>query len=31
VVEMAKHLLGDEWMQDYVEKANNGGIEKVLL
>jgi FAD/FMN-containing dehydrogenase/Fe-S oxidoreductase len=31
VVEMAKHLLGDDWMQDYVEKANNGGIEKVLL
>jgi FAD/FMN-containing dehydrogenase/Fe-S oxidoreductase len=31
VVEMAKHLLGDKWMQDYVEKANNGGIEKVLL
>ena len=31
VVEMAKHLLGVNWMQDYVEKANNGGIEKVLL
>lgn len=31
VVEMAKHLLGDDWMQQYVEKANNGGIEKVLL
>ena len=31
VVEMAKHLLGDDWMQKYVEKANNGGIEKVLL
>ena len=31
VVEMAKHLLGENWMQDYVEKANNGGIEKVLL
>lgn len=31
VVEMAKHILGDNWMQDYVEKANNGGIEKVLL
>lgn len=31
VVEMAKHLLGPSWMQDYVQKANNGGIEKVLL
>ena len=31
VVEMAKHLLGENWMQDYVEKANTGGIEKVLL
>jgi FAD/FMN-containing dehydrogenase/Fe-S oxidoreductase len=31
VVEMAKHLLGDNWMHDYVHKANNGGIEKVLL
>jgi len=31
VVEMAKHLLGENWMQEYVQKANNGGIEKVLL
>ncbi|HEY0563095.1 MAG TPA: DUF3683 domain-containing protein [Methylophilus sp.] len=31
VVEMAKHILGENWMQDYVEKVNNGGIEKVLL
>ena len=31
VVEMAKHLLGENWIQDYVAKANNGGIEKVLL
>jgi len=31
VVEMAKHVLGENWMQDYVQKANNGGIEKVLL
>jgi len=31
VVEMAKHVLGENWMQDYIEKANNGGIEKVLL
>ena len=31
VVEMAKHILGENWMQEYVQKANNGGIEKVLL
>jgi FAD/FMN-containing dehydrogenase/Fe-S oxidoreductase len=31
VVEMAKHILGEEWMEDYIKKANNGGIEKVLL
>ena len=31
VVEMAKHLLGENWMADYVGKANNGGIERVLL
>jgi len=31
VVEMAKHLLGDDWMQNYVADANNGGIERVLV
>ncbi len=31
VVEMAKHLLGANWMSDFVNKANNGGIERVLL
>ena len=31
VVEMAKHILGDNWMAEYVAKANNGGIERVLL
>jgi Fe-S oxidoreductase len=31
VVEMAKRLLGENWMADYVQKANNGGIERVLL
>ena len=31
VVEMAKHILGDNWMSDYVAKANSGGIERVLL
>jgi Fe-S oxidoreductase len=31
VVEMAKRLLGPDWMADYVARANRGGIERVLL
>ena len=31
VVEIARHLLGKNWMADYVAKANRGGIERVLL
>ena len=31
VVEMARHLLGETWMEDYVAKANAGGIERVLV
>ena len=31
VVEMAKHLLGENWAAQYVDRANNGGIERVLL
>jgi len=31
VVEMAKHLLGKNWMSDFVAQANQGGIERVLL
>jgi hypothetical protein len=31
VVEMAAKLLGKEWMKDYVTKANQGGIERVLV
>ncbi|MFC3108557.1 DUF3683 domain-containing protein [Undibacterium arcticum] len=31
VVEMAKHLLGPNWLPEYVAKANNGGIERVLV
>jgi Fe-S oxidoreductase len=31
VVEIAKHLLGENWMPEYVQRANNGGIERVLL
>ncbi|MEJ2174044.1 MAG: DUF3400 domain-containing protein [bacterium] len=31
VVEMARHLLGEHWLKDFVSKANAGGIERVLL
>ena len=31
VVEMARHLLGENWLVDYVERANHGGIERVLV
>ena len=31
VVEMARHILGEGWMKDFVEKARHGGIERVLL
>ncbi len=31
VVEMAKRLLGPDWMARYVARANSGGIERVLL
>jgi len=31
VVEMARHLLGENWLADYVARANSGGIERVLL
>ena len=31
VVEMARHILGENWMAEYVDKANSGGIERVLL
>ncbi|PLZ01645.1 FAD-linked oxidase [Burkholderia sp. WAC0059] len=31
VVEIARHVLGENWMADYVERANNGGIERVLV
>lgn len=31
VVEMAKQILGSEWMPDYVKLANQGGIERVLV
>jgi FAD/FMN-containing dehydrogenase/Fe-S oxidoreductase len=31
VVEIAKHVLGSDWMKDYVASANDGGIERVLV
>jgi Fe-S oxidoreductase len=31
VVEMARRLLGENWLPDFVRKANAGGIERVLL
>ena len=31
VVEMCKHLLGEDWSAGFVKQISNGGIEKVLL
>ncbi|WP_296945336.1 DUF3683 domain-containing protein [uncultured Massilia sp.] len=31
VVEMARHLLGENWLPNYVANANDGGIERVLV
>jgi FAD/FMN-containing dehydrogenase/Fe-S oxidoreductase len=31
VVEMARKILGENWMSEYVQNANTGGIERVLL
>ncbi|MEW6706216.1 MAG: FAD/FMN-binding oxidoreductase [Pseudomonadota bacterium] len=31
VVEMARRILGDNWMPQYVARANAGGIERVLV
>ena len=31
VVEIAKHVLGEDWLRQYVERAGNGGIERVLV
>ena len=31
VVEMASHILGPTWLEDYVNRANQGGIERVLV
>jgi FAD/FMN-containing dehydrogenase/Fe-S oxidoreductase len=31
VVEIAKNVLGPDWLPDYVRRANTGGIERVLV
>ena len=31
VIEMARKILGENWMPEYVERANAGGIERVLV
>ncbi|HZT02863.1 MAG TPA: FAD/FMN-binding oxidoreductase [Steroidobacteraceae bacterium] len=31
VVEIARHVLGENWMADYVSRVNRGGIERVLV
>ena len=31
VVELAKHILGADWLPQYVAAANRGGIERVLV
>jgi FAD/FMN-containing dehydrogenase/Fe-S oxidoreductase len=31
VIELAKQLLGDNWMESYLTRVGNGGIERVLL
>jgi FAD/FMN-containing dehydrogenase/Fe-S oxidoreductase len=31
VVEMANKILGPDWMREYVARANDGGIERVLV
>jgi Fe-S oxidoreductase len=31
VIEMARRILGEGWLEDYVARANRGGIERVLV
>jgi FAD/FMN-containing dehydrogenase/Fe-S oxidoreductase len=31
VVEIARHVLGEHWLREYVAAANDGGIERVLV
>ena len=29
--QMARHVLGADWLPEYVKRANHGGIERVLV
>lgn len=31
VIEMCNQILGKDWLPEFIERANHGGIEKVLL
>ncbi|MBV8250218.1 MAG: DUF3400 domain-containing protein [Comamonas sp.] len=31
MVEMARDILGENWMAEYVQRANRGGIQRVLV
>ncbi|MFM2344763.1 MAG: hypothetical protein RLZZ210_1375 [Pseudomonadota bacterium] len=31
VIEIAKHVLGENWLTEYIDNANSGGIERILL
>ena len=31
VIEMARRTLGENWLAEFVERANAGGVERVLL
>ena len=31
VVEVAKQVLGEDWIDGFIERAQHGGVEKVLL
>ena len=31
VVEMAKSILGDSWQEEFIARAQHGGVERVLL
>jgi FAD/FMN-containing dehydrogenase/Fe-S oxidoreductase len=31
VVEIAKHVLGENWLKEYVAKASKGGVERILV
>jgi Fe-S oxidoreductase len=31
IIEMARHRFGEDWLQGFIDRANQGGIERVLL